>query len=159
MCCVEAFLAGAALVFLGVGALEAHGEELSPVEQMKRDDSEGRIREHEFERRLDLHLDDRNEQIREVDSQVGNVDSQMSKDIAREFESRGELGRADREELTAIYGLCESIAALERPAWTGRHRRVLRPIPRIGRCGSRKTLISAHTNVVCQALPKLGMEF
>ena len=41
---------------------------------------------------------------------MNNVGEEISKDIAREFESLDELRRADREDLTAIHGIAESTA-------------------------------------------------
>lgn len=93
-----------------VGALEKHGEDLSLVDQAYRDYEPDRIDEQELNHRLAFHLDDRNEEVREVVSQVTNVDEEISKDIARELESLDDLRRADGEGLTAVHGVAESTA-------------------------------------------------
>lgn len=110
MSCIEIVGAGVITIILAVAVLEERGEDLSPVEQAHRDYEAGRIDKQELEHRLDFHLDDRNETIREVVEQVSNVGEETSADIAREFDSLDELRRADREDLTAIHGVAESTA-------------------------------------------------
>jgi ERCC4-type nuclease len=110
MSCLKIVGAGVITIIAVVGALEERGEDLSPVDQAHRDYEAGRIDEQELEHRLAFHLDDRNEEIRQVVRQVNNVGEEISKDIAREFESLDELRRADREDLTAIHGVAESTA-------------------------------------------------
>ena len=110
MTCLEIVGAGVITIIAVVDALEEPGEDLSPVDQAHRDYEAGRIDEQELEHRLAFHLDDRNEEIRQVVRQVNNVGEEISKDIAREFESLDELRRADREDLTAIHGVAESTA-------------------------------------------------
>jgi len=107
---LEGFVVGAVSVIIIVGYLEQRGDDFSPVEQAKRDYREGRIDAAEFERRLQFHLDDRNEQIRAAVLPVANVGDDTADAIAREFESIDELRRADEEDLTAIHGLGESTA-------------------------------------------------
>ena len=107
---LEGFLVGALSVFILVAYVEQRGHDLSPVEQAKQDYCEGRIDADEFERRLQLHLDDRNEQIRAAVLPVANVGDDTADALAREFESIDELRRADQEDVTAIHGLGESTA-------------------------------------------------
>jgi len=107
---LEGFLVGAVSVFILVVYLQERGDDLSPVEQAKRDYREGKIDAAEFERRLQFHLDDRNEQIRAAVLPVANVGDDTADAIAREFESVDELRRADQEDLTAIHGIAESTA-------------------------------------------------
>ncbi len=107
---LEGFIAGAVSVFILVGYLQQRGDDLSPVEQAKREYSDGRIDAVEFERRLGFHLDDRNEQIRAAVLPVANVGDDTADAIAREFESIDELRRAEQEDVTAIHGVGESTA-------------------------------------------------
>lgn len=110
MNCLQIVLVGIMVIIVAVDHLEDRFEDLSPAEQAHRNYELGLIDEQELEHRLAFHLDDRNEEIREVVSQVNNVGEEISKDIAREFESLDELRRADREDLTAIHGVAESTA-------------------------------------------------
>lgn len=110
MNCLQIGLVGVVVITVAVDHLEDRFEDLSPVEQAHRNYELGLIDEQELEHRLAFHLDDRNEEIREVVSQVNNVGEEISKDIAQEFESLDELRRADREDLTAIHGVAESTA-------------------------------------------------
>ncbi len=107
---LEGFVVGAVSVIIIVAYLEQRGDDFSPVEQAKRDYREGRIDAAEFERRLQFHLDGRNEQIRAAVLPVANVGDDTADAIAREFESIDELRRADQEDFTAIHGLGESMA-------------------------------------------------
>lgn len=108
MSCLEIVGAGVITIIGAVAALQERGEDLSPVDQARRDYEAGRIDEQELEHRLAFHLADRNEEIREMVCQVNNVGEETSADIAREFESPDELRRADREDVTAIHGVAES---------------------------------------------------
>jgi len=110
MSCLEVIAATAVTVFSATIFLQQRGDDCSPVEQAKRDYREGRIDAVEFERRLEFHLDDRNEQIRAAVLPVGNVGDETADAIAREFDSIDELRRADQEDVTAIHGLGESTA-------------------------------------------------
>jgi histidinol-phosphate aminotransferase len=58
------------------------------IEQLIRSTVNG-TREHEFDRRSELHPDDRNPQIRAVLSQVEHVSSATPTEVAREMESLG----------------------------------------------------------------------
>jgi len=107
---LEGFLAGAVSVIILVAYLQQRGDDLSPVQQAKRDYREGRIDAAEFERRLEFHLDDRNTQIRAAVLPVATVGDDTADAIAREFESIDELRRADQEDITAIHGIAESTA-------------------------------------------------
>ncbi len=110
MSCIEIVGAGVITIILTVAVLEQRGENITPVEQAHRDYDADLIDEQELEHRLGFHLDDRNDQIREVVEQVNDVGEGKSEEIARRFESLDELRRADREDLTAIHGVAESTA-------------------------------------------------
>ena len=81
-----------------------------PVERAREDYANGEIDHAEYERRLEFHLDDRNEQIRTIVEDVNGVGEATSKEIAREFDSLEELRDADREELEAVNGVGEKTA-------------------------------------------------
>ncbi len=110
MSCIEAIIATAVTVFSATILLQQRGEDLSPVEQARQDYIEGRIDAAEFERRLEFHLDDRNDQIKAAVLPVANVGEDTAEAITREFESVDELRRADQEDLTVIHGVGESTA-------------------------------------------------
>lgn len=100
----------AMLAFGGVRALEWYRERRAPgpVERAKREFAAGDISEAEFHRRLELHLDERNEEIRTAVEEIDGVGEEMSKEVALRFESIDELADASREELEDIHGVGES---------------------------------------------------
>jgi DNA integrity scanning protein DisA with diadenylate cyclase activity len=110
MNCLQIVLVWVMIIVVAVDHLEDRFEDLSPVEQAHRNYELGLIEEQELEHQLAFPPDDRNEEIREVVPQLNRVGEEISKDIAREFESLDELRRADREDLTAIHGVAESTA-------------------------------------------------
>ena len=110
MNCLQIVLVWVMIIVVAVDHLEDRFEDLSPVEQAHRNYELGLIEEQELEHQLACPPDDRNEEIREVVPQLNRVGEEISKDIAREFESLDELRRADREDLTAIHGVAESTA-------------------------------------------------
>lgn len=82
-----------------------------PVEKAKREFARDKISEAEFHRRLELHLDDRNERIRTAVEEVEGIGEELSKPLALRFDSLDELANADREDLEAIHGVGESTAS------------------------------------------------
>lgn len=76
-----------------------------PIDEAKAAFAAGEIDAAEFDRRLEFHLDDRNDRIRAVVEDVNGVGPRTSKAIAREFDSLEDLRRADREDLEAVYGV------------------------------------------------------
>ena len=105
------------LLFLAVVAVtiasmikERLGSDPDPLEQTKRAYENGEIDHAEYERRIEFHLDDRNEQIRTVVEDVNGVGEATSKEIAREFESLDELRKADHERLEEVNGVGEKTA-------------------------------------------------
>ncbi|PCR88615.1 helix-hairpin-helix domain-containing protein [Natrinema ejinorense] len=70
----------------------------------------GEIDELELERRLEFHVDDRNEKIRAVVEDVNGVGKATSKAIAREFDSLDALRAADQERLEDVHGVGERTA-------------------------------------------------
>ena len=65
----------------------------------------GDIDEIELERRLELALDSRAEEIRETVERVDGIGPATSASIAMHFESVDDLRGADREDLEAIHGV------------------------------------------------------
>lgn len=84
--------------------------ELDPVEQAKRKYARDEISEAEFHRRLELHLDERNDRIRTAVEEIDGVGPATSEAIALQFESLDELADADRDDLEAVHGVGESTA-------------------------------------------------
>lgn len=81
-----------------------------PIDEAKAAFAAGEIDAAEFDRRLEFHLDDRNDRIRAVVEDVNGVGDTTSKAIAREFDSLEDLRRADREDLERVYGVGEETA-------------------------------------------------
>ncbi|SDL09269.1 helix-hairpin-helix domain-containing protein [Natronorubrum texcoconense] len=102
------------LVMTGVVAYTIARDRLSteqtPVEAAKEAFAAGEIDESEFERRLEFHLDDRNDELRVVVEQVNGVGPATSEAIAREYESLDELRASDRERLEGVSGVGEQTA-------------------------------------------------
>jgi ERCC4-type nuclease len=73
-----------------------------PVERLHNQYAAGEIDEQELERRLEIQMDDRNEEIREHVEQVGGVGPVTAREIALSFESVDALRRADRDDLEAV---------------------------------------------------------
>jgi len=65
----------------------------------------GEIDEIELERRLELALDPRAEEIRETVERVDGIGPATSASIAMHFESVDDLRDADREDLESIHGV------------------------------------------------------
>jgi len=73
-----------------------------PVDEAKQAYESGDITRQELERRLELHLDERNARIRAAVEQVNGVDPETSTAIAREFASIEAVAEADRAALAAV---------------------------------------------------------
>lgn len=86
------------------------GSDPDPIDEAKAAFATGEIDAAEFDRRLEFHLDDRNDRIRAVVEDVNGVGEATSKAIAREFDSLEALRRADREDLERVYGVGEETA-------------------------------------------------
>ena len=102
-----------ALVFAVVAAgyvRDRVSSDPDPINELREQYERGEIDHAEYERRLEFHLDDRNEQIRRVVEDVNGVGEATSKAIAHEFSSLGELRSADQEELEAVNGVGEKTA-------------------------------------------------
>ncbi|MFC7216482.1 helix-hairpin-helix domain-containing protein [Saliphagus sp. GCM10025334] len=82
----------------------------TPVEEAREAYARGEIDADELERRLEFHLDSRNDQIRAFVEDVNNVGPKTSKAIAEEFDSLAELRGADRDRLESVHGVGESTA-------------------------------------------------
>ncbi|NUC75040.1 hypothetical protein HTZ84_22505 [Haloterrigena sp. SYSU A558-1] len=82
-----------------------------PIEAAKQAHVNGEIDLAEYERRLEFHIDDRNEQIRTVVEDVNRVGPDTSKAIAREYDSLDELRASDQERLEGVPGIGEELAA------------------------------------------------
>lgn len=76
-----------------------------PVEQARTAYAAGEIDKTEFDRRLEFHLDDWNDQIRVVVEDVTGLGETTSKAIARGFDSLEDLRRADRDRLEGVPGV------------------------------------------------------
>jgi len=64
----------------------------------------------EFERRVELAVDDRAQQIQTVTRSVPGVGPDTARALAAEFESLDDLRRADRERIEDIHGIGPSTA-------------------------------------------------
>lgn len=80
-------------------------EDVDDVEEARRAYVADEIDEQELERRLALHLDERNERIREHVEHVNGVGPSTSAAVAVEFESVDRLRRASRDELESVAGV------------------------------------------------------
>ncbi|APX00184.1 hypothetical protein CHINAEXTREME_20440 (plasmid) [Halobiforma lacisalsi AJ5] len=76
-----------------------------PVAQARQAYAAGEIDHAEYERRLEFHLDDRNERIRAVVEDVSGVGEEISEAIAREYDSLDDLRESDRERLEGVPGV------------------------------------------------------
>jgi len=83
----------------------------SPVEQLQQEWVDNEITDEEFERRLELALDERAVVIREAVEEIDGVGTERSALLADRFESVEAVRRASRDELTAINDIGPSTAA------------------------------------------------
>jgi ERCC4-type nuclease len=101
------------LVLAAVSLLKDRAEaylEPDPLEQAKREYAREEISEAEFHRRLELHLDERNDRIRTAVEEIDGIGPATSEPIALRFDSLDDLADADREELEKVHGIGESTA-------------------------------------------------
>ncbi len=86
------------------------------VEEIRESYARGRITEAEMERRLEVAVDPRTEQIQRAVQPVSGIGPETSLAIAAAFESEGELREASREDLedVANVGPKRAEAILER---------------------------------------------
>jgi len=80
-------------------------QEESDVEAIRGAYVRGEIGVDEMERRLDLALDDRAQQIRERVEEVNGVGPETSAAIAQRFDSWADVVDADRDELEDVHGV------------------------------------------------------
>lgn len=78
-----------------------HAEHLWETDQITMD---------EYERRVELAVDDRAQQIQTVTRSIKGIGPDTSRALAAEFESLDELHRADRDQIEAIHGIGPSTA-------------------------------------------------
>ena len=78
-----------------------HAEHLWETDQITLD---------EFERRVELAVDDRAHQIQTVTRSIKGIGPDTARALAAEFESLDELHRADREHIEDIHGIGPSTA-------------------------------------------------
>ncbi|WP_157884864.1 helix-hairpin-helix domain-containing protein [Halorubrum aethiopicum] len=64
----------------------------------------------EYERRVELAVDDRAQRIQTVTRAISGVGPDTARALASEFESLDELHRADRERIESIHGIGPSTA-------------------------------------------------
>lgn len=102
-----AILAGLALIATAEPFTSAPPTELEEAEHAY---VEGDISLEEFESRVELILDQRAREVREVVEEVGGVGPATSAAIADEFGTVEDLERASIEELERVYGVGESTA-------------------------------------------------
>ena len=84
--------------------------EPDPLEKAKRQYARDEISEAEFHRRLELHLDERNNRIRTAVEEIDGVGPETSEAIALRYSSLDELADSDHEEIEEIHGVGESTA-------------------------------------------------
>ena len=76
--------------------------EPDPVEALKEKRVAGELSEREFERRLELLLDDETERIRAAVEPIPGVGETTSRYLAERFDSLDDLREADLEELRSV---------------------------------------------------------
>jgi len=111
----------AAMLVLLAGAmlydrLSADDPDPNSVEAAREAYANGELTLDEYERRVATAVDPETEKIRAAVEPIGGVGPQVSKNLARSFDSLGELRDADRDELEAVHRVGESTstAILER---------------------------------------------
>jgi ERCC4-type nuclease len=73
-----------------------------PIDEIHRQYRNGEFGEVELERRLELHMDTRNERIRNELLNVDGVGGAVAAEVAVSFDSLGSVAVADRDELTEV---------------------------------------------------------
>lgn len=84
--------------------------EPSPIDEAHQAYYEGQIDEDELERRLEILVDDRAQTIRDMADDTDGVGEELSRDLAREFETVEDLVGADVDDLQEIDGIGEKKA-------------------------------------------------
>ena len=84
--------------------------EPSPVDEVHQAYLDGEIGEDELENRLEVLVDNRAATIREMADNIDGIGDELSREIAREFDSVADLHAADREALESIEGIGEQRA-------------------------------------------------
>jgi excinuclease ABC subunit C len=79
--------------------------EPDPMERLHQQYVEGEIGEEEMERRLEVQMDPRNEEIRETVERINGVGPVVSREIAVSFSSLEDVRRADQDELEDVPGV------------------------------------------------------
>lgn len=85
--------------------------EPDPVEELKRRRANDELSQDEFERRLEVVLDDENDRIRACVEPVPGIGPERSRYIAERYRSVEELRAASREELEGLPEIGEQRAA------------------------------------------------
>ncbi|WP_135304126.1 helix-hairpin-helix domain-containing protein [Haloarcula amylovorans] len=88
-----------------------NGEDgLSPVEEVHQQYLDNEIDEAELEARLAVLVDDRATTIRDMTDAVDGIGEELSRDLAREFDSVADLHAADADDLQQVDGIGEKRA-------------------------------------------------
>ena len=85
-------------------------EEVTPIEEVHQQYLDSEIDERELERRLEVLVDDRAATICDMADDVDGIGEQLSRDLAREFDSVADLQGADTEDLQRVDGIGETRA-------------------------------------------------
>ena len=94
-----------AIVFVYERFLAADDPEKGTVEYAEHLWETDQITLAEFERRVELAVDDRAHQIQTVTRSIKGIGPDTARALAAEFESLDELHRADRERIEDIHGI------------------------------------------------------
>ena len=103
-------VAGAVLVYLYDRFVAADKPEEGTVEHAEHLWQTDQIPLAEYERRVELAVDDRAQQIQTVTRSIGGIGPKTARTLAAEFESLDELHRADRDRLEEIHDIGPSTA-------------------------------------------------
>ncbi|WP_277542933.1 helix-hairpin-helix domain-containing protein [Haloarcula laminariae] len=79
----------------------------TPIDDVHQRYLDGEIDENELERRLEVLVDDRAATIRDMADDVDGIGEELSRDLAREFDSVADLRGADAEDLQRVEGIGE----------------------------------------------------
>jgi len=85
-------------------------DEPTPIDGVHQQYINGDIDERELERRLEVLVDDRAATIRDMADDVDGIGEELSRDLAREFDSVAELQGADAGNLQRVEGIGETRA-------------------------------------------------
>ena len=116
-CLIVAIIWGAGHALASPGALDKLADALNdaddeptPIEDVQRQYLDGEIDERELESRLEVLVDDRAATIRDMADDVEGIGDELSRDLAREFDSVADLRAASTEELQQVDGIGETRA-------------------------------------------------